>query len=144
MNTIYTNADVSDEIRRKRLYEGSVFVYSPSTASRRLARHAADMIEEAFPGMDPVYAQNAMPVEEYVAIVAALKPRFIHHPKTQSLITDLLEEVDCDLDLTYQDVPRLRMVTSGGYLTSGVGYAHHPHRDTWLSTHRTLCAGGSR
>jgi ectoine hydroxylase-related dioxygenase (phytanoyl-CoA dioxygenase family) len=24
-------------------------------------------------------------------------------------------------------------VTSDGYLTSGVGYAHHPHRDTWYS-----------
>jgi hypothetical protein len=25
------------------------------------------------------------------------------------------------------------MVTSDGYLTSGVGYAHHAHRDTWYS-----------
>jgi ectoine hydroxylase-related dioxygenase (phytanoyl-CoA dioxygenase family) len=25
------------------------------------------------------------------------------------------------------------MVTSHGYLTTGVGYAHHPHRDTWYS-----------
>ena len=24
-------------------------------------------------------------------------------------------------------------MTSDGYLTSGVGYAHHPHRDTWYS-----------
>ena len=36
---------------------------------------------------------------------------------------------------TFVDVPRLRMVTSHGYLTSGVGYAHHPHRDTWYSAH---------
>ena len=41
--------------------------------------------------------------------------------------------MQCDLDETYIDVPRLRMVTSHGYLTSGVGYAHHPHRDTWYS-----------
>jgi hypothetical protein len=133
MNSIYTNAAVGDEIRRNRLYEGDLFVYSASSASRRLVQHAADMIEEVFPGNDPVYAQYTMPVEEYVAIVAALKPRFIHHPKTKSLITGVLEEIGCDLDLTYQDVPRLRMVTSGGYLTSGVGYAHHPHRDTWYS-----------
>ena len=25
------------------------------------------------------------------------------------------------------------MVTHSGYLTAGVGYAHHPHRDTWYS-----------
>jgi ectoine hydroxylase-related dioxygenase (phytanoyl-CoA dioxygenase family) len=30
-------------------------------------------------------------------------------------------------------VPRLRAVTSDAYLTSGVGYAHHLHRDTWYS-----------
>ena len=35
------------------------------------------------------------------------------------------------------NVPRLRMVTSDGYLTSGVGYAHHPHRDTWYSAPMT-------
>jgi hypothetical protein len=74
-----------------------------------------------------------MSVEEYVAIAAPLKPKFIHHPITKALVRDLLEEMNCDLDLTYQDVPRLRMVTSDGYLTSGVGYAHHPHRDTWYS-----------
>jgi ectoine hydroxylase-related dioxygenase (phytanoyl-CoA dioxygenase family) len=45
--------------------------------------------------------------------------------------------MNCDPDLTYQDVPRLRMVTSDGYLTSGVGYAHHPHRDTWYSAPMT-------
>ena len=42
-------------------------------------------------------------------------------------------ELGCGLDETYMDVPRLRGVTSDGYLTSGVGYAHHPHRDTWYS-----------
>ena len=45
----------------------------------------------------------------------------------------MLKDFGCDLDNTYQDVPRLRAVTSDGYLTSGVGYAHHPHRDTWYS-----------
>jgi ectoine hydroxylase-related dioxygenase (phytanoyl-CoA dioxygenase family) len=34
---------------------------------------------------------------------------------------------------TYFDVPRLRTATSDGYLTSGVAYAFHPHRDTWYS-----------
>ena len=34
---------------------------------------------------------------------------------------------------TFLDVPRLRAVTSDAYLTSGVGYAHHAHRDTWYS-----------
>ena len=45
----------------------------------------------------------------------------------------MIADFGCDLEDIYQDVPRLRMVTSDGYLTSGVGYAHHPHRDTWYS-----------
>jgi hypothetical protein len=45
----------------------------------------------------------------------------------------VLERRGCDLELTYFDVPRLRTSTSGGYLTSGIAYAWHPHRDTWYS-----------
>jgi ectoine hydroxylase-related dioxygenase (phytanoyl-CoA dioxygenase family) len=30
-------------------------------------------------------------------------------------------------------VPRLRTSTSNDYLTSGISYAFHPHRDTWYS-----------
>jgi hypothetical protein len=134
MHTVYSNVAVSDDDRRSRLYKGELFVYAARESSTRLIQHARKMIEEAFSAFgDPVYAQFAMPVEEYVAIVAPLKPKFIHHPETKVIIRDLLEEMGCSLDLTYQDVPRLRMVTSDAYLTSGVGYAHHPHRDTWYS-----------
>jgi len=133
MNTVYTNASIADDLRRTRLYQGQLFVYSACEASLGLVRHARELIEEAFRPLDPMHAQFSMPVEEYVAIAAPLKPRFIHHPRTKELVRDLLHEMGCDLDLTYQDVPRLRMVTSDGYLTSGVGYAHHPHRDTWYS-----------
>jgi ectoine hydroxylase-related dioxygenase (phytanoyl-CoA dioxygenase family) len=31
------------------------------------------------------------------------------------------------------DVPRLRTSTSNDYLTTGIAYAFHPHRDTWYS-----------
>jgi hypothetical protein len=74
-----------------------------------------------------------MEVERYVDIVAPLKPQFIHHPESKRLIQGILTDVRCDLEKTYLEVPRLRMVTSNAYLTSGVGYAHHAHRDTWYS-----------
>jgi hypothetical protein len=98
-----------------------------------LCKLARQMIEQAFDGFDPQLAQYHMPVEEFVAIFSPVKPRFIHHPETKRLIRNILEEFGCDLNETYFDVPRLRGVTHGGYLTSGVGYAHHPHRDTWYS-----------
>ena len=133
MNTVYFNTSASDLQRRELLYNGQLFVYSPRPSTVALCEHARQMIEEAFGSIDPLRAQYELSVEQYVAIVAPLKPQFIHHPRTKRLIQDILEEFGCYLDETYLDVPRLRMVTSHGYLTSGVGFVHHPHRDTWYS-----------
>ena len=133
MSAIYLDTQLSDEARRLHLYAGDLFVFSPRPSSIALREFARQMIAEAFAPLDPRTAQFHMPVEQYVAIAGPLKPRFIHHPESKRLIRDLLMEMGCDLEATYEDVPRLRMVTHGGYLTSGVGYAHHPHRDTWYS-----------
>ncbi len=45
----------------------------------------------------------------------------------------MLDELGCDLEKTYFDVPRLRTAFPGDYLSSGIAYAFHPHRDTWYS-----------
>jgi phytanoyl-CoA dioxygenase PhyH len=133
MNTVFYDCAVDDDVRRQRLYRGQVFVFSPRPASLALIEFAREMITQAFGSLDPVTAQYHMPVEQYVSIVAPLKPAFIHDPETMKLLRALVESVGCELESTYLDVPRLRMVTSDAYLTAGVGYAHHPHRDTWYS-----------
>jgi len=133
MNTVFYDCAVDDDIRRQRLYQGQIFVFSPRPASLALMEFARDMITQAFGSLEPLTAQFQMPVERYVSIVAPLKPAFIHHPETMTRLRALVESVGCELESTYLDVPRLRMVTSDAYLTAGVGYAHHPHRDTWYS-----------
>jgi hypothetical protein len=133
MNTIYFDSSVDDEARRKQLYQGQLFVYSPSPSSSALCTFAREMIADAFGSYDPLKAQYSMPVERYVEILADLKPKFIHHPKSKQFIQGILEEFGCDLHKTYFDVPRLRTATSDGYLASGIAYAFHPHRDTWYS-----------
>jgi hypothetical protein len=133
MNTIYFDFTVDDETRRKQLYQGQLFVYSPSPSSSALCTFAREMIQEAFGSVDPLKAQYSMPVEKYVEIMAQLKPKFIHHPKSKQLLQGILDEFGCDLSKTYFDVPRLRTATSDGYLTTGIAYAFHPHRDTWYS-----------
>jgi hypothetical protein len=133
MNTIYTDASFGDDKRRGLLYEGQLFSYSNRASIRALCEFAGEMIREAFGTLDPLTAQYHMTVEEFVTIFGPLKPKFIHHPESKRLIRNILEDFGCSLEDTYQDVPRLRAVTSDGYLTSGVGYAHHPHRDTWYS-----------
>jgi hypothetical protein len=133
VNTVYIDPGADEGLRRERLYQGQLFVLSPRPSTIALIEHARDMIETAFGGIDPQLAQYEMPVERYVEICAPLKPAFIHNDTTKRLLRAVVEDFGCVLDDTYVDVPRLRMVTSDGYLTSGVGYAHHPHRDTWYS-----------
>lgn len=133
MNTVYFDSAASDRERLDRLYSGQLFVYSPTPGTRALCEHASAMIVEAFGGRDPRHAQEHMSVEQFAAIVTPLKPAFIHHPRSKALIAQILDEFGCDPDRTYLDVPRLRIGTHSGYLTSGVAYAHHPHRDTWYS-----------
>ena len=133
MNALYVNAGVSDDIRRNRLYDGQLFVYSARSSTRAVCEFAQELAEQAFAPHDPRDAQYHMPVDEYVQILKVLKPTFIHHPKCKVLIRDILDDLGCDLERTYFDVPRLRTVTHGEYLTGGLGYAFKPHRDTWYS-----------
>ena len=74
-----------------------------------------------------------MSVEQYADILLKLKPGFIHHPESKRLIQDMFVEMGCDLERTYFDVPKMRSSTSDNYLTTGIAYAWHPHRDTWYS-----------
>ncbi|GAA3662927.1 hypothetical protein GCM10022224_028660 [Nonomuraea antimicrobica] len=115
------------------LFQGDVFLYSATPASTELIAFARELVEEAFEGRDPETAQHEMPVEEFAALLAALKPRFIHHPTSKKIIATLLDEMGMALDRTYFDVPRLRTSTSGHYLDSGISYAYHAHRDCWYS-----------
>jgi hypothetical protein len=133
MNSIYFDSSLSDKSRREALYKGQLFVFSPRQSSLALCDLAHELIREAFGGLAPRDAQYSLPVEEYAAILARLKPKFIHHPKSKECIQSLMKEMGCDLGKTYFDVPRMRTSTSDGYLTTGIAYAWHPHRDTWYS-----------
>jgi hypothetical protein len=133
MHTVYLDPAFDGRGHLDELYDGQIIVRSPSPASTAFVGHARRMIGEAFPGIDPLQAQHQMEVEEFVERFAPLKSGFIHHPDSLDHICAILHELGWDPDDTYVDGPRLRVATSHGYLTSGVAYAHHPHRDTWYS-----------
>jgi hypothetical protein len=132
-HTVYFDPTFGDDERRRRLYEGQLVVLGPKRASLALCALARELIEEAFAPLEPRTAQHHLPVERYAEILGALKPRFIHHPDSKRHIQALLAEAGCDPERTYFDVPRLRSSTSDAYLTTGIAYAWHPHRDTWYS-----------
>ena len=71
--------------------------------------------------------------KECAAILAKLKPAFIHHPECKALLPEIIRSIGGDDEQVYLDVPRLRSAYPEHYLTSGIAYAFHPHRDTWYS-----------
>ncbi|MBX6388567.1 MAG: hypothetical protein IRZ08_06135 [Frankia sp.] len=133
MTTVQVESTLSDDDRRARLFAGEVFVYAPKPSTLAFVEFTRGLVREAFGDLDPETAQYHMPVEEYAALLADLKPRFIHHPRCKELIREVLREHGADIEKTYFDVPRLRTSTSDDYLTTGIAYAFHPHRDTWYS-----------
>jgi hypothetical protein len=133
MNSVNLNPPAGDRSLLDLVYGGEVVVFSPRASVLALAEFAASMLEEAFAPHHPTVAQRHMPVEQWVDIFAPVKPAFIHHPNTMRLLQDIIDDLSLDTDQWFLDVPRLRGVTCDGYLTTGVGYAHHPHRDTWYS-----------
>ncbi|GAB2813747.1 hypothetical protein GCM10022221_09350 [Actinocorallia aurea] len=133
MTAIFTDSGIGDEERRSLLYGGELFTYGPTPASAELAAFARELVAEAFGERDPELAQFEMEVEDFAGLLAKLKPAFIHHPRCKELLPKIISELGADPEKTYFDVPRLRTSTSGEYLTSGISYAFHPHRDCWYS-----------
>ena len=130
---IYFDSRMSDDERRREIYRGSIFVHAPSANALKLCKLAQEMIAEAVGPVDPLRLQDAMPAEKCAEILSKLKPQFIHHPKSKEYVQGILADLECDLDKTYFDVPRMRTAFPGEYLKSGIAYAFHPHRDTWYS-----------
>jgi hypothetical protein len=133
VTAVYVNAAHDDDARRARVFAGDLFVYTSHPSTAALTALARDLLVEAFTPHDPVVAQYELDVEKYAQIYATVKQSFIHHPDAPRLIAAVLDDFGCDLERTYQDKPRMRVNTAGGYLTSGAAYALHPHRDTWYS-----------
>ena len=133
MTSVIVDPHCTDDERRQALYTGDIFVYTQSPAIQAFVGFTRAMIEDAFGGRDPETAQHDMDVVEYARVLARLKPDFIHHPESKTLLRAVLNEHGCDPEMTYFDVPRLRTSTSDNYLTTGIAYAFHPHRDTWYS-----------
>lgn len=131
--SVYFDSTMSDEERRERLYAGDIFVFSPTAASREMIELGRTMLEQAFAPHDPRQIQEHLTPEEAAAILSKLKPQFIHHPECKRLIPHIMAEHGVDLEKLYFDVPRMRSAYPVDFLTSGIAYAFHPHRDTWYS-----------
>lgn len=133
MANLYFDVRISDDDRRRALYNGDIFVYSPFPATQELCALARSLIEDSFRPHDPRHIDQHLTMEEAAAVLAKLKPAFIHHPDCKRLLPEIIADLGGDITKTYFDVPRMRSAYPTHYLTSGIAYAFHPHRDTWYS-----------
>lgn len=136
---VYLNRHLADDQRRAKIFEGGIFLYSAPTASMKLVQWATELIDRGFSTrVDRRRAHLELPVKEFVDVVAPMKSTFTNAPKTKQLCQELIAALGCDPELTYFDLPRLRVAPPGNYLTSGVSYAYKAHRDTWYAHPRQL------
>ena len=94
---------------------------------------AKRLLDEAFAPYDPRTVHKHLTPEQVAAILGTLKPRFVHHPECKTLIRQVLSENHVNIEETYFDVPRMRSAYPSDFLSSGIAYAFHAHRDTWYS-----------
>src|SRR5690242_4317720 len=92
MAAIYFDQRLCDDERRKALYRGDIFVYSPVPAAHELCALARAMLEQAFAPHDPRRIHQYLSMEEAAGILAKLKPAFIHHPNCKQLLPEIIEQ----------------------------------------------------
>jgi hypothetical protein len=132
VTVVYIDSPLTDEDRRARLFTGDIFVFSPTPGTRNLIEFTRGMAEEAFAPHFPPDAQHKLGAQEYVDVLAKLKPSFINHPRCKEIIREIFADLGVEAAKTHFDVPRLRTMTSD-YLNAGLTYQFHAHRDTWFS-----------
>ncbi len=123
----------SADRKRAALYAGDICVFTALPSALALVQRARELLEAAFAPHHPTRAQYHLPVTEYAAVLSKVKPAFIHDPVCKALIPKLVKEAGEDPAQIYFDVPRMRSATAEHYLTTGIAYAFHAHRDTWYS-----------
>lgn len=133
MSFVHFDPELSDARRRQRLYAGDIVILSPTAGTKALVSLAREMLEEAFAPHDPRSIHKHATPERVAAALSKLKPNFIHHPECKKLIPMIMSENGVSLADLYFDVPRLRSAYPSHFLSSGIAYAFHPHRDTWYS-----------
>jgi len=137
MSTIYFDSEHEAEVRRANIFRGDIYVFSARPSTRALTDFVRELASEALAPHNLCEAQHQMPAEEFAAILSELKPRFMHDPKVKEQLRAIFASFGEDSEQTFFDVPRMRTMTHGDYLRTGIALAVPPHRDTWFAGHQS-------
>lgn len=125
-----TDSEITDPQRRRLLFSGDLFVYTPRAVTQELAAVVGEILERAF-GPDPVAAQQRMSEAEFVACFRRAVRQL--GPVGLQLACAVVKDLGCDPATTFLRAPSLSASTGQGFLAHGLGIPHNPHRDTWFA-----------
>jgi len=125
-----SDTEVTDSERRRSMFAGNLFVYSPRPVTVAFASVCRVILEQTLGG-DPVWAQQRMSEAEFAALFYAAA-RGLSQIALQ-LASGIVADLGCDPDMTYVGRPALVATTGFGFLAHGLGAPQHPHRDTWYA-----------
>ena len=91
MNSVFVDSALSDDERRGLIYQGQLFVYSPSPSSLALCDFARELCNEAFAPWDPREAQFGMPAEQYAGILRSLEAEIHSSSRVQGTDSGFVE-----------------------------------------------------
>ena len=135
MMIVYSLIDdeVAEPERRRSLFAGDLFVYSPRASTRAIASATQEVLEELL-GPDAIWAQQRMGEDEFTErfMAAAAELSHVLPEVASALVTDF----GSDADTTYVGTPSLAAATGMGFIAHGLGARLHPHRDTWYAAPR--------
>ena len=123
---------------RQDLYSGSVFLASPTEASRAIAESALELLERAFGTTDVRRVHERVGDGEFFEKIGELRRTLYLEDKYHQMVRDVVASCGFDPEGVAFDPARLRVVLPGGHRNPKAAPVYYPHRDTWYAHPQSL------
>jgi hypothetical protein len=134
MLQLYVNQKPSSEEWRKKIYSGTIYLWTKLKSTQDLGEVAEECIKKFLGEKDYLTGYRDWPVEIFIEKAEALKQYYTNCQEVKDIIRDFVKEIGENPNDYFFDVPRLRVVPNSNYLRAGVSYNYAPHRDTWYGS----------
>lgn len=128
-----------NEDLRHRLYQGEVFLFPATRASRQLTAAAFDEVQSSFADCEDLRtAQFQLTAEDFFGRAGVLRKRFYTDARFHTLVADLIAELGFSTSVTGFDPARLRVVSHDGHTNPSAAAMYYGHRDTWYANPQAM------
>lgn len=121
-----------NELLRRSLYEGDIFLLAPTEASLRYVEVAKERLASAFFDVkDPRRAHEEISAKEFFVRIGEVRRELYLDESYHKLIVDLVEGHGFSPDQVAFDPARLRTISHEGHKNPAAAPVYYGHRDTW-------------